>query len=1778
MAAPNILDTESDYGSDISPEDELLLLERTSQDCQSAKAKGPAHLPPRPGPYESSHTDLRPGCTDTIDHDNSTAPEVSGTSMASATMGPSRSELLDTDVTYPDLSRALAGIGDDRDGGAKALDERDTESEEFEDNRSPLQRFRSYPRRPLTVTDLTAGAWCELQYWYTLTRLPGGRRTKTPAMKGGSIIHKKLEDEVHTTTQIDVFTKEDGFALRMWNFIQGLRTLRETGMTRELEVWGMVQGNVVNGVIDELTHDNPNPEFENELTEIFNPAPDQMSLHGYFTRNGNPAGALSPPKVYLIDVKTRGSRAPVTKTLLRPAKIQLLLYHRFLSDIAAGRLDFFQLFRRYGVDPDDTLSDGFIAQMGSLHDEIFQDTPLPQASAFCAHAAQDSESRDSQKGAGQLLKYQTLGELLRLVKAEVKLTFPEGQKSMGLMLRIQYIHRDDGEEIDVHDFPVSKQALDEYLKRYMAWWQGERKASGVDIEEAFKCRTCEFASDCTWRNAMAEERMQKARPPFIRLSFCLNDSSTPIRTPQQHDLHRLPIWGIPLRENRITVAPARPSNPRSQYNENKIVRKAAEEIAGQPLGALECGFRKDICNIEAWWAFSVVTTSAGQAPVWLPLLNQAARSNRPDLSTSFVSLTVLRTVDSILIVRPYLINPSDVDCFAPVHRQSSEAILSHLPDYSLTLQDHQSTREVELGGIAQDQNFESRRFIPAFVYVASDSASCPDALGKRKLSNGESQPNIKRIMTGTKLPEVDPLTRMQVDESVVGHTEIDESLYSRQLYVLGHEAMKRMGASNVLVVGLKGLGVEIAKNIALAGVKSLTLYDPAPVHISDLSSQFFLTPADVGIPRHDVTAPRVAELNAYTPVKIHESTGLDADLSQFDKYQVVVLTNTPLQSQKTIGNYCHSKGIYVIVADTFGLFGSIFCDFGENFTVIDPTGETPLSGIVAGINEEGLVSALDETRHGLEDGDYVTFSEIEGMEGLNGAEPRKITVKGPYTFSIGDVTGLGQYQRGGMYQQVKMPKPINFKDFTASLKEPEFVVSDFAKFDRPQQLHVGFQALHAFQLSKGRLPNPMDDDDATVLLGAARLFIKEEKLEIELDEKLLKELSYQARGDLSPMAAFFGGITAQEILKAVSGKFQPIQQWMYFDSLESLPTSTKRSPELCKPLGSRYDGQIAVFGTEYQEKIANLTQFLVGAGAIGCEMLKNWAMMGLGTGPKGKIFVTDMDSIEKSNLNRQFLFRADDVGNMKSDCAAKAVQRMNPDLVGHIQTFKDRVGPDTEGIFDEAFWKSLDGVTNALDNVEARTYVDRRCVFFRKPLLESGTLGTKGNTQVVLPHLTESYSSSQDPPEKEFPMCTIRSFPNRIEHTIAWAKEYMFEKCFVKAPQTVNLYLTQPNFMETTLKQGGNQKETLETIRNYLTTERPRTFEDCIAWARMQFETEFTNKIQQLLYNFPKDSETSSGTPFWSGPKRAPDALKFDPNNPTHFGFVVAAANLHAFNFNIKSPGDDKNIYLRELENVIVPDFTPDANVKIQADDKEPDPNAGGGEDEDELQKIISSIPSPSTLSGFQLQPVEFEKDDDSNYHIDFITACSNLRAENYKIEAADRHKTKFIAGKIIPAIATTTALVTGLVVMELYKVIDGKNDIEQYKNGFINLALPFFGFSEPIASPKVVYKGPEGKVTLDKIWDRFEIGDVTLQELLDHFKAKGLTIVMLSSGVSLLYASFHAPAKMKERLGWKLSLLVENISKKPIPEHQKEVIFEMVAEDMDEEDAEVPYIKVRVR
>ncbi|KAK9467961.1 hypothetical protein V1512DRAFT_236239 [Lipomyces arxii] len=1015
---------------------------------------------------------------------------------------------------------------------------------------------------------------------------------------------------------------------------------------------------------------------------------------------------------------------------------------------------------------------------------------------------------------------------------------------------------------------------------------------------------------------------------------------------------------------------------------------------------------------------------------------------------------------------------------------------------------------------------------------------------------------------------------MQIDTNEDSQT-IDEGLYSRQLYVLGAEAMKRMNASNILIVGLKGLGVEIAKNVTLAGVKSITLYDPAPTKIEDLSSQFFLRESDVGTPRAVATAPRLAELNQYVPVSVLDGPLDEATISQF---QVVVLTETSTEMQVQINQITHKKNIAFIAADTRGLFATIFNDFGTDFQITDANGNEPVHGIVSDIDEDGNVSVLDDSRHDLEDGDYVKFTEIEGIPSLNDAEPRKVTVLGPYAFNVGSLKGAGTYVKGGLFTQVKVPFTTSFEPLLAQLEKPEMLISDFAKMERPAQLHIGFQSLQGFaNKHEGQLPRPMNEEDANELVHIARTVVTQYPKVLDgadLDEKLIKELAYEARGDIPGMTAVIGGITAQEVLKATSGKFGPIKQYMYFDSLESLPEQYPRTVENTAPLGTRYDNQIAVFGKEFQEKIANMSEFLVGSGAIGCEMLKNWALMGLGTGPKGKIVVTDMDTIEKSNLNRQFLFRPSDVGKQKSEAAAKAVVAMNPALAGHIEAKQEKVGPDTENIFDEDFWYSLDGVTNALDNVEARTYIDRRCVFFRKPLLESGTLGTKGNTQVVYPGLTESYSSSQDPPEKSIPLCTLRSFPNQIEHTIAWAKS-LFQDFFVLPVENVNLYLSQPDFVESILKQSGDKKSILESLQAYLVTAKPLTFEECIVWARMEFEKKYHNEIAQLLYNFPKDSTTSEGSPFWSGPKRAPTPLTFDPNNEIHMSFVVAGANLHAFNYGFKGCTDPA-VFQKVLANVMVPEFSPKSDVKIQVNEDEAVDNDMTGLEDKELRQLAESLPPPSSLAGYRLAPVEFEKDDDTNHHIDFITAASNLRALNYAIEPADRLRTKLIAGRIIPAIATTTGLVAGLVNLELYKVADAKTNIEMYKNGFVNLSLPFFGFSEPIASTRIKY----GSKSFDAIWDRFDLkGDITLRELLDYFtEEEKLTITMLSYGVSLLYASFYPQKKLQDKYSMPLTKLIETVSKKSVPKYKRTLIFEICAEDENEEEVEVPYISLKLR
>merc|ERR1719499_2581895 len=291
-------------------------------------------------------------------------------------------------------------------------------------------------------------------------------------------------------------------------------------------------------------------------------------------------------------------------------------------------------------------------------------------------------------------------------------------------------------------------------------------------------------------------------------------------------------------------------------------------------------------------------------------------------------------------------------------------------------------------------------------------------------------------------------------------------------------------------------------------------------------------------------------------------------------------------------------------------------------------------------------------------------------------------------------------------------------------------------------LHHAFnQGLSKFRADQGRFPSPTSKEDAAAVADLCAALLEDASPE---QKKTLMRLARCSSAVINPMAALFGGIVGQEVLKACSGKFTPIKQFLYFDAEEVIPDDDMEDLGNYATNDSRYDGMIAVFGAKMLKKLQSMNVFIIGSGAIGCEMLKNWAMMGVSCGDNGEVHVTDMDVIEKSNLNRQFLFRSHDIGKLKSETAAKAAQEMNKDF--NITSAANRVGRDSEDVYNEKFWRSQDLIITALDNVDARMYVDSKCVEFKKPMVDSGTVGTKGSTQVVVPYKTESYASQADPP------------------------------------------------------------------------------------------------------------------------------------------------------------------------------------------------------------------------------------------------------------------------------------------------------------------------------------------------------------------------------------------------------------------------------------------------
>ena len=291
----------------------------------------------------------------------------------------------------------------------------------------------------------------------------------------------------------------------------------------------------------------------------------------------------------------------------------------------------------------------------------------------------------------------------------------------------------------------------------------------------------------------------------------------------------------------------------------------------------------------------------------------------------------------------------------------------------------------------------------------------------------------------------------------------------------GARMIGKLKQMDVLIVGLKGLGVETAKNLILAGPHSVTLYDQQPTVIADLGSNFYLLEDHVGIARGTALLHSLGELNPNVNVQLHSGDITPAFLQQFDVVAVTV-HDFPLPLLQEWNAACRGRhrlnaetGVVEASPGTFllssmlGCYGWVFADFGPSHICFDDNGVPAKAIVVDHISraEHGVVT-IDGDRHLLNDGDLIKLEEVQGMSDdamqvhhdehfyqhsdavstINATFEIK-TTKNPKKFSIGDTRQLKDYTSGGVGLQIKKQITFQHSPLESQLLQPTFIQGYF---------------------------------------------------------------------------------------------------------------------------------------------------------------------------------------------------------------------------------------------------------------------------------------------------------------------------------------------------------------------------------------------------------------------------------------------------------------------------------------------------------------------------------------------------------------------------------------------------------------------------------------------------------------------------------------------------------------------------------------------------------------
>ena len=288
----------------------------------------------------------------------------------------------------------------------------DSPKPETEEQQSPLQRYRPYG---LSVSDLRDQMWCEKQMEFGLTQ----KKRTTEAMASGQKRHRALHEEVTEIIEVKPTTKEDRWGLYFFNAGTALCLLEQTGLSREIPVFGQIGDLWLLGIIDQI-----------EVT---------------------PRCTLS-----FLDTKTRQRPRLPGYAQKQTTHLQMMLYRKLFVQLARQPFCMETFFAAKKLSGDVNFSDEFLAEL---------------------------------EPAG--LSHKTLNDLIPWTMEQFQKT-----PKVEMLMSVRYEWQQDHSLLGVDQFPYQEHWLQQKIKASLPFWRGQRDAQGLQSNEGWKCRYCQFAEQC----------------------------------------------------------------------------------------------------------------------------------------------------------------------------------------------------------------------------------------------------------------------------------------------------------------------------------------------------------------------------------------------------------------------------------------------------------------------------------------------------------------------------------------------------------------------------------------------------------------------------------------------------------------------------------------------------------------------------------------------------------------------------------------------------------------------------------------------------------------------------------------------------------------------------------------------------------------------------------------------------------------------------------------------------------------------------------------------------------------------------------------------------------------------------------------------------------------------------------------------------------------------------------------------------------------------------------